>query len=394
MDSATTPYLVLENRERKAYPAPLWHSPIEPASSRTTKEDVSMYDASKFQKLTFAQAAPVFLTYKRTRVKAQTIVCYEMYLRHLMVAFGQKHLYEITIEDIREYQKLRAEGKIQPVAEPRETKRGRAPTYRAGPALINHEINTLSQVLDKAGQWDRLREWYSPVQQEDPDPPKTLTMEEEQEFFVKAARNPDWELAYWVGSLTNNTSASGVEIRNLRLMDVDLQSNPPKFRVPEGKNKTRKFRPIALNETACKQMGRMVQRAITLGACRGEHFVFPFRVKRNEWDVTRPASKSWIKKQWKALTIAAGKPWLKPHNLRFQCATKLVAAGVQPHTIKKQFGWRNLKMLEHYDRPQLDILYEAVQRIDPGAKKPVESSQLTPQWMPKTGFPQKSAGGR
>lgn len=344
MLEANPPYIVVAKLERKSYSAPLWQA-------STTEEDVSMYDANKFAKLTFTDAEPVFLAYKRTRVKADTIACYEMYLKHLRVHFAEKRLCEISIADIHEYQALRVAGQICPPDPPRTHKRGRVPTHKAGASLVNHELNALAQMMEKAGQWDRIAQWYSPVEQQEPDPPKTMTPEEEERFFRTAARNPDWSVAYWVGSLTNNTSAAGCEIRNLRLGDIDLQGQPPKFGVPKGKNKIREKRPIVLNDTAYKQMCRIVQRAVGLGAHRPEHYVFPFRVKRGVYDLNRPATKSWLKKQWAALVVSAGVPWLKPHNLRFQCATRLRAAGVAGETIRKQFGWRNLKMLEHYNRP-------------------------------------------
>lgn len=373
---------------------PLAQSPPRKPFPVMGKEDTSMYDASKFQMLTLAEAEPVFLAYKRTRVKPETMVCYEMYFRHLRVHFAEKHLYDISITDIQEYQALRLRAMIKPPPVPGHTKskRGRQPTYRAGASLINHEINALAQMLKKADQWDRIAEWYSPVEQQTPTPPKTMTRAAEEEFFRKAALNPDWAVAYHVAALTNNTSASGIEIRSLRLMDIDLQGSPPKFQVLIGKNRFREHRVIPLNEEAYVHMCAIVERAVLLGARHPEHCVFPFRVKRGEYDVTRHASRSWLKKQWRALTVAAGVSWLKPHNLRFQCATKMKAAGVPDEIIVKVFGWKNVKMLTLYDEPQIDILHEYVQRIDPGAKKPPQNYDFTPQWMPKTGFAQKKRG--
>jgi integrase len=343
-------------------------------SGSQSPEDVSMYDARKFQKLTFSAAAPIFIAYKKTHVKKATTDMYDLYRVHMEPFFGAKRLSEISIQDIRAYQELRKE------------------SGKAGASLINHEVNMLAQMLKKAECWNRIRGWYKPVQQQDPEPPKTMSEEDEDRFFKIASLNEDWRDAYLVASLTNNTSASGIEIRNLRLGDINLQSNPPKFMVPDGKNKERKWRTIPLNETAAKQMGRIVERAMDKGSTKAEHFVFPFRVKRGQWDVTRPATKSMIRKQWDALRKAAGMPNLKPHNLRFQCATRMTENGVPDEVIVKVFGWKNVKMLHHYSRPRLTAALDAVNRIDPLAKKGEMKAEVVQQWMPKKSTEKSAAG--
>lgn len=324
------------------------------------EQAAGMYNAEKFRKLSFREAAPLFVEFKQSHLKAPTIVMYRLYVKHLSVFFADKRLESISIKDIREYQ---------------ETRRG-----KVGASAINHEVNTLSQMLKKAGVWKQIAEWYKPFTEEAAEPPKVMTDEDEERFF-KIAATPDseWEDAYQVASFTNNTSCAGIEIRLLKLGDIYLQLDPPRIRVSEGKNKFRQYRIVPLNQTAFKQMYRMVKKAMKKGSSEPEHHLFPFRVKRGEYDPTRPASASWLKKQWKKLCGAAGVK-ITPHNLRFQCATRMVENGVPEETIVRVFGWKNRKMLQHYSRPRLNSALEAVRRIDPSAKKDSQHTEKT--WLP------------
>ncbi len=324
------------------------------------EQAVGMHNAEKYRRLTFAEAAPLFVNFKSTHVKKTTLVMYDLYIKHLMTFFRDKRLELISIKDVRDYQDLR-KGKV-------------------GASQINHELNTLSQMLKKAGVWKQIEEWYKPVTEETPEPMKVMPEDEEDRFFkIAASPGSEWQEAYWVASITNNTSCAGCELRLLRLEDVNLSAEVPHVRVAEGKNRFRKYRVVPLNETAFKNMHRAVNGAIKKGSRDGKHFLFPFRVKRGEWDPTRPASASWLKKQWKKLCSAAGVS-ITPHNLRFQCATRMVENGVPEETIVRVFGWKNRKMLQHYSRPRLNSALDAVRRIDPSAKKGV--FQAEKPWLP------------
>src|SRR5215469_5253999 len=71
-------------------------------------------------------------------------------IKHLSKCFGEMKLAEIELSHIRDYQAQRAAGTIPGLR-------------KAGPSSINREISTLKQILDRAGEWDRLRKRYEPL---------------------------------------------------------------------------------------------------------------------------------------------------------------------------------------------------------------------------------------
>jgi integrase len=125
-----------------------------------------------------------------------------------------------------------------------------------------------------------------------------------------------------------------------------------------------------LNGVGVKQMRRMLDRASSLGATQPDHFIFPFRVKRNFYDPTRPTSESWLKKIWKKLVDAAIQreviPFrITPHDLRHQIITKLLEAGTPENTVMAIAGHVRREMLEHYSHTRIAAKKAALSAIMP-----------------------------
>lgn len=312
----------------------------------------SMMTAAELQELPFEKAAEIWLEHKKIYTKAKTIASYRDYIARLEQAFTGMQLRDIHIGHIEEYQKRNRD------------------LYH--PTVVNHDTNTLSQILRKADRWDKIRPHYHALPVPKWQPPKVLTEEQEDAFFKLAASSPDFSLAYWVSSLTNNTSASGVELRMLQVKHLLLDAKDPIVYVPDGKNDYRP-RAIWLNEVGVKQLRRIVERASSLGATDPEHYVFPFRVKRGLFDPNRPASDSWLKKRWKKLVDAAMEakiiPFrITPHNLRHQIITKLLENGTPEHTVMAIAGHVRREMLEHYSHTRLAAKKAALSAIAPRRK--------------------------
>jgi hypothetical protein len=89
-------------------------------------------------------------------------------------------LAEIQLRHIRDYQAKRAAGKI--------------PGLRAaGASAINHELSTLKQILDHAGEWDRLKKRYEPLRSGPSRLGRALADEDKAQLFELAGQ--DTELA-------------------------------------------------------------------------------------------------------------------------------------------------------------------------------------------------------
>jgi integrase len=323
------------------------HSPghINCALCAESKE-VTMSGSSHFAALPFPVAAELWMEEQSLYWKPATKRSYRGYLRRLKLFFGEMKLNEIHIGNIREYQKAHIE--------------------KITNAAINHDTNTLSQMLRKAGLWEPIAEFYRPLTLPRWSPPRVLTEQEEDAFFKIAARDGEWSCAYWWASITNNTTASGVELRTLQLKHIDLAHDPPMLYVPDetAKNQFR-ARPVPLNEIALKQIKRSLARAYKLGAKDQEHYLFPFRINRAEYDVTRPASESFIYKQWNklveaALSAGAIKHRIRPHDLRHQIITTLLENGEPEQTVMALAGHVRREMLEHYSHTRIKAKHSAV----------------------------------
>lgn len=302
---------------------------------------------AQFRTLTFEEAAQHWLEIKKLHTrKARTIEMYQWYIRNLGRSFAGVQLSQIHIGHVLEYQQKRR--------------------LVAGPSCVNHEVNTLSQILRYAELWDLVAKHYKPLPLPNWTPPKVLSAEEEERFFRVAAGNPDWSVAYWAVSLTNNTSAMGTELRHLQLKHVRLEQAPATLHIPDGKVKNEfRARVVPLNDVALKQVRRIMNRAEKLGARMPDHFIFPYRVKRGVYDVTRPASPYFIRSAFKAMREATGLEWLQPRNFRNQIITKLFETGIPDETIISIAGHQSIRMSRYYSRIRISAKAEALNSICP-----------------------------
>ncbi|HKV93070.1 MAG TPA: tyrosine-type recombinase/integrase [Candidatus Angelobacter sp.] len=298
--------------------------------------------------LPFEEAAKYWLEIKKLySKKPRTIEMYEWYIRNLEKAFAGVLLAQIHIGHFMEYQRQRR--------------------LSAGTSCVNHELNTLAQILKAADLWDLIEKHYKPLPAPNWTPPKVLTAEEEEKFFRVASSNPDWSVVYWAVSLTNNTSAMGVELRYLQLKHIFLEQEPPTIHIPDSKVKNEfRARVVPLNAVAAKQVGRIVERAKKLGAWHPDHYVFPFRVKKGSYDVTKPASPFFLRSAFKSMRKVTGLEWLKPRNFRNQVITKLFESGAPDETIMSIAGHQSIRMSRYYSRIRITAKAEALNAICPG----------------------------
>jgi site-specific recombinase XerD len=302
---------------------------------------------SQFRVLMFEEAAANWLEIKkRHNRKPRTIEMYQWYIRNLNRKFAGMLLAQIQSKHVLEYQQRRKQ--------------------KAGPSCVNHEINTLAQILRQADLWEAMEKQYRPLPLPDWTPPKVLTAEEEEKFFRVAAGNPDWSVAYWAVSLTNNTSAKSTELRLLQIKHLKLDQETPTIHIPDDTVKNQLgARVVPLNHVAEKQIRRILKRAHALGAWSSEHYIFPYRKKKNIYDVTRPASPNFLRTAFRSMRRATGMEWLQPRNFRNQMITKLFEKGTPQETIISIAGHQSLKMSRYYSLIKISAKAEALRAICP-----------------------------
>lgn len=318
-----------------------------------------MHHPEQFKLLPLSQAAPLWLDEKKLHAKKdRTIEAYALYIRNLIRHMGEQPLCSLHIGHILTYQQARR-------------------AERACASYVNHETNTLAQILKRADLWDLMEKHYKPLPSGNWTPPKVLSAEDEERFFRIAEANPSWGVAFWALTLTTNTSAVGVELRFLQLKHIHLDHKPPTVDIPDDKVKNEfRARRVPLNAEAEAKMRHLVERAKKLGACRPEHHVFPKRTKRNHWDVTQPGSPSFIRWAFKEMRQAMGPGYefLKPRNFRNQLITKLFESGAADETITSIAGHQHINMSRYYSRIRVDAKFEALSAISPKKVKAVNNA--------------------
>lgn len=305
--------------------------------------------------LPFHQAAEIWLELHRDAISHRTYTDYRFYIRTLNKTFGPQApgekgmlLSQIHIGHIMAYRRERQK--------------------TAGAWCINHEMTTLKQIMELGGLWDLIAKHYKPLKIEQTGPPRVLSADEEEKFFRVVSQKEGWQVAYWATSLTSNTTAFGCELRFLQLKHLHLDKNPPQIHIPDDKVKNEfRARVIPLNATALEQVNRLLERARKLGAHLPEHYLFPFRVKKGSYDVTRPASAFFIRSAFRSMKKALGPEfaWLQPRHFRNQCFTKLFESGAPDETIISIGGHAAIKMSRYYSRIRIQAKFDALEKIAP-----------------------------
>ena len=302
----------------------------------------------------FPEACDRWLEWRESYRRKGTIANYKSHMEALKVFFGSLTLATILPGHLRCYQDQRL------------TNEGNQWKREAGPSYVNHEINTLTQMLDISGEWERLRRYYNPLTLPKKRPQRVMTEDEEDQLFQAASRDNGAYLAYLVASISNNTTATGCELRSLQLRHIQVDGPEPVIEIPHEmvKNEYRARR-IPLNDTALRQFRRALERARWLGSTLPTDYLFPFRVKRGMYDPTKPASASWIRAQWKKLRESSGLPWIRPHDLRHQAVTRMLEAGVNEDAVRSVAGHVSQDILRRYSHQRYKAKRDAVSVLDP-----------------------------
>ena len=294
----------------------------------------------------FKQASEIWLARKAERFpKPKTMESYGLYLKSLLPFFGDMRLRQIDAASVLAYQ----------------TKR----SHEAGPSLVNHEINVLSQILRLAVCWGPISDSYKPLKERAWQKPKTLSAQEQKIIFSKAKEDPELEIAAIAFAIMRNTGVTGSELRQARLRDLDLDSDPPTFRAADYSDSDAMPRLIPLNAEAIEGFRRAVERAHRLGSRYREQFIFPHRVNRRLWNPTRPASRSWLRMQTRQLREATGIRHLNSHVWRDQLCKEMLEQGVPIDNIVGVLGHVSENMIQAYKATSLAAKQEALGIVRP-----------------------------
>lgn len=330
--------------------------------------------------LTFSEAR-IFWKLRRaqsTSIKSGTHSRDDEYMEALDRFFGPIRLRNILPGHLKAYQIARQNNRLRVNGVDTQPWK-----HSSGHSTINHELALLGRILGHCRLWKGIKEYYFPLAIPKWSPREIMSEEEEEAFFRDGVKFPKARLAYLIACTTNNTSASGSELRYVRLKHVFLRDEKKISEIyisEEGVKNDNRPRIISLNLTARWAIAQLYKRALKLGCYEPDHFLLPFREKRNKYVPTQPAGKTFLRKSWAALREATGHPELQPHDLRHQCITRLLESGVDPETARSIAGHIRPEMTEYYSHHRKRVKHKAVMAIEP--KRKAAKKKLPPKKPP------------
>ncbi|MGI9074179.1 MAG: tyrosine-type recombinase/integrase [Bryobacteraceae bacterium] len=320
------------------------------AALRELQEGRALTDSGRRR---FELAADEYIAHRQSTVSPGTVRLEKERLKPLKRGIGNRMLRDITSRAIREYQGSRAR--------------------EVSPRTVNLEVKLLRGILKAEGQWKRLMDDVRPLKESGESAGRALTPEEAVKLFETAETKPEWMVAYLATVIANDTGMRGVELRNLRLCDVDVEKRALTIR--KSKNESG-LRTVVLTNDAVNALLKLLDRAALLNATRPEHFVIPAKVKGG-YDPTRP-TKGW-RTAWRSLRRTAGLGKFRFHDLRHTFVTTHAEMGTPLPVLMEQAGHLSAKMTrlythisqkamqkaaENFERVKLERLAEARKEID------------------------------
>jgi integrase len=296
----------------------------------------------------------------------------------LLKAFRGRRVCEIDNAAIRSYQKARVK--------------------QVGNRTVNLECKLLRLVMKAAKVWAYVADEFKPLPEDKTGPGRALEPEQERLLLDTARQKPEWDAAFLAALAASNTTMRGVELKGLRLENIDLADR--QITIRKSKNDTGK-RNIPLNSAAVWAFARLLERAHALGCTEPDHYLFPsFRYRKTKttkargtgYDPEKP-QKTW-RTAWRSLRKETAKragdyavqaamkdgapaeaaelerkkaeaPFagLRFHDLRHSAITKLAESGASDQTIMSLAGHLDRKMLEHYSHIRNAAKRKAVDSI-------------------------------
>lgn len=307
-------------------------------------------------------AAETWLRRKCQSVSERTGWDYETYLRPVLAFFGQMRLEQIDIDRIVDYRAQRS--------------------TTAGPDRINHECNTLQQILASAGLWEPIARHYRPMKRRRGSGAGRRVGEEElRHLLAVASRRTKWRVAYLCTLIEVNTGCGPSEVLHLRLGDIDYGQREIRF--VEGTKTAFRVRSLPMTDDCLWAVQQLEDIARQKGATMPEHYLVLGRAKSRggEADPTVPATS--FKRAWYTLRAEAAKTYpvlagVRRYDMRHTSLSMMAEnPNVDAATFEKVAGWgpgsRMLAQRYHHEvRRRKEVCVSAVNGFRPERAVPVK----------------------
>jgi integrase len=316
----------------------------------------------------FEQTADEYIKHRENTVSAGTVRLEKERLKPLKRVLGNVRLKDITPRTIRHYQATRA--------------------AEVSNKTVNLETDLLRGILKAEGQWRRLADDVKRLPRTATSPGRALTAEESLRLFTVAESKEEWFSACYATLVAYDTGMRAVELRHLKLEDIDIDGRKITIRRSKGNNGL--FRTVMLTNDAVKALLKLMERAKNLTACEPKHYLFPYRL-RIGYDPTRPAN-GW-RTAWRSLREAAGlgrgQGSFRFHDLRHTFITSHAEAGTPLPVVEAQAGHLSPEMTKLYTHISQRAMRKAADQYElrkaealAEAKKKLQDEQETKRSVP------------
>jgi integrase len=325
------------------------------ARAQAIKQQIENKLPTDLAKWRFEQLAAQVLEDRKPHPAENTIRLEKERSGPLLKHFSGRRVSEIDNTAIRVYQTARAK--------------------QVSTRTVNLECKLLRQVLKSAKVWGMLADDYKALKEDRRGPGRALTDDQLKLLFSVAKARPGCDAAFYASVAAANSTARSIELKTLRIRDVDLINGE----VLIGRSKTDAGRrKIPFNDAARWAFARLLERANALGSVLPDHFVFPrfvYKATKTEagaagYDPTRH-QRTW-RTAWRSLVKATAKVagddgavfhGLRFHDLRHCAITCLAESGASDSTIMSIAGHLDRSMLEHYSHIRMAAKRQAVEAI-------------------------------
>jgi integrase len=294
-------------------------------------------------------------------IRKNTAESYSQYIRSLELFFAGHKLGDIRAGNLTAYQEARICGSDPFIRyrRPQDAKdkmqggvlipaKGKTPCP-VKPKKVNQELGLLQHIMKRANCWSgEMEELYQPLLDDEDEVPRALSLEEERRWLEVARSQTRWDVIYWYSILAFDTCMSTDEIRGLRLGDINTIQRVVTVARKTAKNGHRARTIELVGGDVLWAVERLLSVASHHGAIDPQHYLFPWRVKINLFDPTRPMSESGIKVAWNEVRQHSGLKWFRQYDCRHTAITRLAEAGVPTDVIMSRAGHVSEKMRRHY----------------------------------------------
>jgi integrase len=302
---------------------------------------------------TVAQVCTLWVEHHAAHLRSQKAQRNEQsYLRQLLRHFPGKKLKAVTLDDLRDYQKRRAEA------------------VRQRP--INIELGILVRVLRENNLWRGDLRSYERLSEPESDVGSAVSEEQLMRLESVARTEDAWEVAYCSELLAANTGVRGGEIKKLRMGKINLEARSIQI-ARESTKSDRGARQVELNQPAMAAIARLYQRAQLLGANEPEHFLLPADLSRHTKDGDPLKGRrgfdptlhqtSW-NTAWRNLRKAAGLGKLRFHDLRHTFISRMAELGVPLQVTQATVGHMSDAITRHYTHISNSVARDAVEKLE------------------------------